>query len=170
MRILLLISLALFFTACGGGGGSSGSASPVAVTPITDPDNRNTPHPEDPSVEQFSVFRNYGWAGEILALDFSTLRLNQTKFIQWYQYEAGQFLVEGREYRRCRADFTISGTEDVGIITISGSFIGWSYDPNESVYFHSCPGNVDGVYYYMVDGDGLHLTKDGVETVYPEVL
>ena len=119
--------------------------------PVSDPEPTPT----------YSVLKNWGWKGDILQLDFSAYELNETMVnVPWYQYEAGQFLVPGREYRRCRADITISGTAEAGTITIDNSRVGWSVDPDETFNEPECPGVPNGSYGYSVDENGL--TLDGV--------
>ena len=138
------------------------------TTPVVEPEVEPEGEPE----VSYSVLKNWGWMGAPSAtenqmpLDFRALTIGQTSaYILWYQYEPDHFLEAGRQYRRCRAKFTLEGTEEAGTLTVSDSEIIWSVDTDESISFTPCP-DVDGVYTYSVDETGMNL--DGI--MYSEVL
>jgi len=160
MKTLILVALILGSVGCGkapalGGGG------PVTFS-VVDPISGASPSPSpSASPASYTVLKNWGSMNEEMPLDFSSFTIGvKTGYILWYQYNAGQFGVNGQEYRSCRAKFELDGTPDSGTLTVSQSEIAWSIDPSESITFTPCPTNLDGTYSYSVDANGM--TMNGV--------
>jgi hypothetical protein len=189
LALLMFLGLSGCKSEAGAGEGSSTipDAAPAIVQPIAaqpDPAPGISPTPT-PAPIAYSVFESWQDIDNKMPLDFASMHFDTDVRRGYFQCEDGMITPNqddcirtdsngneyGSEIRKCVDHIQISGANDVGTITVSGSEIVWSaISTSESINFTPCPTNVNGAYNYIVDADGLHLQRNGTITIYPEAL
>lgn len=152
MKTLLLALSAVLFSACAGSGGGGTPASSSLKT-----HNPNVTLPGDDASPIETVFKNWGPTSTEFSLDFASLSLGARTQVFWYVYDQGQYGVNGREYRRCRAYVTITGSASQGAITIDSAETIWEMNPGDPDIY--CEAE-NGTRSFTVLASGLSL--DGV--------
>jgi hypothetical protein len=108
---------------------------------------------------QLSVFKNWGYLSNEMPINFTSLTLaNEVRF-EFDQYETGQLNVNGREIRWCVGKIEVTGTETLGVVTLSDMQLAWSIDPTGDSHSTYC-SSLNSAHAFEVTANGL--TFDGV--------